>query len=200
MEDSAANRRKRKCLVSILAKAKIKTFEDAAQVLAETPGFGSMDLSVAEVNEIFAEAKELATPKWEKKVKKFLDIGWAPKEEPWIDFELMREAIQGSHMVAYDVSCVTWSPVEAWCVVRRGAIHYVRSMLTDEEYYVMSFNGTNVMLPAGIDRDLIKNRSLTSGTINAVNVRQVFTKLKSDHIKTPDLIQKVIEKSDFNNA
>lgn len=189
MDPTSADRRKRKCLVALLIKNKVKTVEEASLVRHLIPA--SLDFS--ELAEAVEQSRIALTPKWEKKVNKILDSGWRPSDTPWIEFDDMRLDMLGNQIISYDCSCIVYSPVEIWALMRRksglSSMTYVRSLLTDEEFYVKN---STTMLPAGAHSDLVGNRSLTNGSINFNKCNDVFKKMTSDIIPVTPLITKVL--------
>jgi len=196
MDSPASNQRKYRCLVALLIKNKIFTIEEA---VARRDLFPSVEFEL--VSKAVKEAKIRSTPKWEKRVRSLLVDGeWSPMEEPWVDFESLRNTIVKVRVVVYDRACIVASRVEVWtCIKANGySVIYLRSGLTDETYYATRSAGGWRILEAGSDPALEKTRSPYHGSITAATAESVIKLAeKNGMIPQPPVIN-VLKKAIFS--
>jgi hypothetical protein len=183
-------------LVALLSKNKIFSIEEAVAQKQLFPGI-SLELAAKAVE----EAKARATPKWERRMQKFLAEGpWSPTKSEWVEFDELRAQISGTKVVAYDRACFVWSPVEVWVCVRAPSscrIIYIRSNLTDEVYYGCYINSKWHILEGGSDPVLTLNRSPYTGSISGSTINHIIDKAPKDGIDPSPLIKSVLNKARF---
>jgi hypothetical protein len=196
MDNTQSDSRKYKCLVALLSKHRIFSIEEAISKQQLFPGI-SLDLAARAVE----EAKLRATPKWEKRIKKLLVEGlWTPARQEWLPFEELRDDICGHKLIAYEKSCLVWSPVEVWVCIRSSSsrrVVYLRSQLTDEVYYAHYTSSRWRIVSGGNDTILVANRSAYSGSITGTTAQHIIDEVAKNGQTPSETIKKVLLKAQF---